>query len=88
MYTTYILYSPDYEKIYIGFTSDIEKRILSHNELSKKGWTQRYRPWELVYTEEFTDKSTAMRREKSLKTAQGRKFAWTKVAEYQENKNK
>ena len=82
MFSTYILYSPNYDKIYIGFTSDIEQRLLSHNKFSKKGWTVKFRPWVLVYSEEFQDKPAAMKREKQLKSAKGRIFAWEKVAGY------
>ena len=82
MFTTYILYSPGYDKIYIGFTSDIEQRLLSHNEFSKKGWTIKFRPWVLIYFEEFADKASAMKREKQLKTVQGREFAWLKVKKH------
>jgi len=28
MFTVYVLYSPTFNKIYIGFTSDLEARIL------------------------------------------------------------
>ncbi|MEX2479157.1 MAG: GIY-YIG nuclease family protein [Gracilimonas sp.] len=44
MPTVYALYSPTYEKIYIGYTSNLEQRLLSHNKLGKKGWTVKYRP--------------------------------------------
>ncbi|MEX0723823.1 MAG: GIY-YIG nuclease family protein [Gracilimonas sp.] len=44
MLTVYALYSPTYEKIYIGYTSNLEQRLLSHNKLGKKGWTVKYRP--------------------------------------------
>ena len=74
MYTTYVLYSEKYDKIYIGFTSDLERRLLSHNELATKGWTVRYRPWRLLYTEEYEEKSDAMRRERELKSYRGRLF--------------
>ena len=84
MFNTYILYSVNYDKIYIGFTSDIEQRLLSHNEFSKKGWTIKFRPWVLVYSEEFEEKSAAMKREQQLKSAKGRLFAWEKVAEFLE----
>ncbi len=53
MFYVYALYSPDHEKIYIGYTSNVEQRLLSHNELGTKGWTVNYRPWELVYGEEI-----------------------------------
>jgi putative endonuclease len=77
MFTVYVLYSKDFNKIYIGFTSDLEQRLLSHNELGKKGWTIKFRPWQLIYTEEFQLKSYAMKRERELKTATGRNFIWS-----------
>ena len=50
--------------------------MLSHNKLGKKGWTIKYRPWEVVYSQEFTTKAEAMKREKELKSAKGRAFIW------------
>ncbi len=74
MYTTYVLYSEKYDKIYIGFTSNLQQRLLSHNELATKGWTVKFRPWRLLYFEEYEDKSEAMKRERQLKSYQGRLF--------------
>ena len=74
MYTVYVLYSKQHDKLYIGFTSNLEARLKSHNELGKKGFTVRYRPWKLIHTETFGNKTDAMRREKQLKSGQGR--AW------------
>ncbi|MDZ7797126.1 MAG: GIY-YIG nuclease family protein [Candidatus Marinimicrobia bacterium] len=65
IFTVYVLYSKKYDKIYIGYTSDLIKRFYSHNELGIKGYTVKYRPWEVIYTEVFTDKKDAMQREKS-----------------------
>ncbi len=79
MFTVYALYSKSYDKIYIGFTSDIEQRLLSHNELGKKGWTIKFRPWQLIHTEVFQLKLDAMKREKQLKTATGRNFIWSLI---------
>ncbi len=79
MFTVYVLYSKSYDKIYIGFTSNLEQRLLSHNELGKKGWTIKFRPWQLIHTEEFQLKSDAMKREKQLKTATGRNFIWSLI---------
>ena len=78
-YTVYGIYAPKYEKIYIGYTSDLAGRMLSHNELGHKGWTKNYRPWKLVHTEMFATKREAMKREKQLKTAKGRRFIWQQV---------
>ena len=77
MFTAYVLYSPKYSQVYIGYTSDLENRFLSHNELATKGHTIKYRPWVIAYTEEFDTKSAAMKREAQLKTANGRAFLWS-----------
>jgi putative endonuclease len=74
MFTTYVLYSEKYDKIYIGYTSNLQQRLISHNELATKGWTIKFRPWKIIYKEEFETKSEAMKREKQLKSYQGRTF--------------
>ena len=76
MYSVYVLYSVKYNKIYIGYTSDLKNRFLSHNELAAKGYTLRYRPWIIAHTEEFVTKTEAFKREYYLKSAEGRKFVW------------
>lgn len=74
MYITYVLFSEKFDKIYIGMTSNLEQRFLSHNELSNKGWTKNFRPWKIVHTEEFVLKSDAVKREKQLKSYKGREY--------------
>ncbi|WPU98604.1 GIY-YIG nuclease family protein [Mucilaginibacter sp. cycad4] len=73
-FTVYVLYSSAFNQIYIGYTSDLDNRFLSHNELATKGHTIKYRPWVIAYTEEFTTKSDALIREKQLKSSNGRQF--------------
>ena len=77
MLTVYVLYSKSYDKIYIGFTSNLEQRLLSHNDLGKKGWTIKFRPWQLIHIEVFQFKQDAMKREKQPKTATGRNSIWS-----------
>ena len=72
-YYTCVLYSKKYDNIYIGYTNNLERRLYFHNK-GIKGWTAKYIPWELVYLEEFDSKSDATKREKELKSYQGRKF--------------
>lgn len=79
MFTVYALYSKKYNKIYIGYTSDLEDRFLSHNELSTKSYTVKFRPWEIIHTEEFPTKSDAMKRELQLKSAKGKEFIWNLI---------
>lgn len=73
-FTVYILYSAKHDKIYVGFTSNMEQRLLSHNELGKKGFTLKCRPWRVIYTEKYATKSEAMKREKQLKGGHGRQW--------------
>jgi putative endonuclease len=74
MFTVYVLYSEKHDKIYIGYTSNLEDRFKSHNELGTKGWTIKYRPWKIIHTEEFKTKKDAAMREKQLKSGQGRQW--------------
>ncbi len=80
MFTVYVLYSEKFNKIYIGYTSNLDQRLLAHNELETKGYTLRFRPWNLVYSEIFSAKSSAMKRERELKSAKGREFIWKLVS--------
>ena len=75
----YALYSEKYDKIYVGFTSNLEGRLASHNTLATKGWTIKFRPWSLIYSEQYGMKADAMRRERELKSAQGREFIRTLI---------
>jgi len=52
-FTVYTLHSPQYDKIYIGYTSELRERMISHNQKSTKGRTIRNRPRKPVFTEEF-----------------------------------
>ena len=46
----------------------------SHNKLGTKGWTIKFRPWKIVYTEEFENKKDALAKEKWFKSGAGREF--------------
>ena len=81
MFTVYVLYSTAFNKIYIGYTSDLNNRLLSHNELATKGHTLKYRPWVIAHTEEYVTKTEAIKRENHLKSTQGRILAWKIIHE-------
>jgi putative endonuclease len=70
-YVVYILKSQKNESSYVGMTSNLISRFLSHNKLSKKGFTVKHRPWSVVYIEFFSDKSEALKREKYFKSGSG-----------------
>jgi len=73
MFYVYVLYSDLHEKHYTGYTSDLEMRIRSHNELGS-GWTKKYRPWRVIYTKEFETMTYAMKYESWIKSGVGREF--------------
>ncbi len=79
MFVTYVLYSATHNKIYIGYTSDLIDRFHSHNQLGTKGYTIKFRPWEVVYVEFFDTKQAAMKREKELKSSRGRDFIRNRI---------
>ncbi len=70
MYTVYILHSKKHGRYYIGVTSNLKERLKRHN----RGWskaTKPFAPWKIIYTEEYTDKHEAYKREYYLKSPSG-----------------
>ena len=61
MFTVYVLYSSKHDQIYLGYSSDLENRLLSHNKLATTGHTIKYRPWVIAYTEEYPSKAEAIK---------------------------
>jgi putative endonuclease len=74
MYYVYVLYSSDYAKIYIGYSINPEVRLKAHNGNRNKGWTAKYKPWIIIYSETLSTKREALLREKQLKSFRGREF--------------
>ena len=73
MYTVYILYSDKTGQYYIGYTNDIERRLGEHNR--KKGkFTDRGIPWVLKYTENYTTKDEAQKREAYIKSRKSKQY--------------
>lgn len=66
------------DKIYIGYTSNLENRLERHNGVfknKKTSYTSKNKgKWSLVFAEEYEVKKDALKREKQLKGYQGRKF--------------
>lgn len=67
MYFVYILKCND-GTLYTGITTDLERRIEEHNN-SKVGakYTKARRPVKLIFSKDFTDRSTAMIEEARIK---------------------
>ena len=73
MFYVYVLRSEKDGNFYVGFTSDLKKRIEEHNQGLTKS-TKYRRPLELIYYEASRHRIDAMRREKYLKTTYGRRY--------------
>ncbi len=66
MNVTYIVRCSD-GTLYTGWTNDIDKRLLAHNQGLGAKYTRGRRPVELVYLERFQTKQEAMKREAAIK---------------------
>jgi len=71
MYYVYFLYLEN-KKIYKGFTADIKRRIAEH-KIGKVASTKNKNPI-LIHYEAYLVKTDAERREKFLKTTEGRRL--------------
>jgi putative endonuclease len=64
----YILTNKNHTVLYIGVTSNLEQRVYQHKtKFHPKSFTARYNIDRLIYFEEFSDATTAIKREKQLK---------------------
>ena len=74
MYYVYLIKSIQFPEIlYVGYTIDIEQRIMVHNS-GGSFYTAKYRPWQLVLYLAFIEEGAAKEFEKYLKTQSGRAF--------------
>jgi len=64
-YSLYILRFRD-NRLYVGISSDPEKRLICHRQSRDAKFTKYCRNPELIHTEKFSDLNTAMRREKQI----------------------
>jgi len=82
MFYVYVLQCAD-GTFYVGFTTNIEKRVSAHNHLkSAAHYTKIRRPVKLLYSEQFKTKSEALRREHAIKKmTREKKIALTTITE-------
>ncbi len=76
MFYVYAIYNKDHDKIYIGETEDIGKRLeLHNNKFFRSSYTARYSGWwQLIHKESFETRSESRNREKQLKSYRGREY--------------
>ena len=71
MYYVYILKSLKTSKLYIGHSDNVDRRIEEHNTSRGGKYTRQNGPWNLVYSETYPDRSSAVKRERYLKSTKG-----------------
>jgi len=74
MYFVYIIRSLHFpDKIYVGKTGDLQKRLANHN-CGTTPHTAKYKPWEIISYFAFKKEERAVQFEVYLKSHSGRAF--------------
>ena len=68
MWFVYLIKHSPSNDIYVGFTSDLEKRLLFHNSGENRSTKKLSGTWRYVYYEAFLSELDAREREKRLKS--------------------
>lgn len=87
MYYVYIIESQKDHGWYIGYSSDLRRRIQEHNQ-HKNISTSSRGPFKLIYYEAYLNKMDALGREKFLKSGAGRTFLKKQMRHYLEENKK
>ena len=73
MYFVYAIKSDNRNYIYVGLTNNLERRLAEHNGGLNKT-TKPYRPFRLIYSEQFETRIEAREKEKFFKGGSGKEF--------------
>jgi putative endonuclease len=66
-FAIYILCNKRNGTLYVGFTNNLQRRMLEHKTAVVESFTKRYGLTQLVYVESYKYVNDALRREKQLK---------------------
>jgi len=80
-YYVYVLKSLHKDFLYVGFTTDLQKRFREHNN-GLVFSTKLKKPHKIIHYEAFLNKKDAFMREKWLKTGWGRNQTRTMLTNY------
>jgi putative endonuclease len=75
-YYVYILQSELDGTYYVGSTGDLDIRVARHNQAGSR-YTKSKRPWKMIHSEEFGNKSDALIRERQIKKRKSREYIAT-----------
>ncbi len=84
-YFVYILLSKKDNKLYVGCTKNLEKRLMRHNNGFVEA-TKNRRPLELIHSEKYFLKSESFDRERFLKSLWSAKFKKKLLEKHKQNR--
>lgn len=79
MYYAYVIQSEVDGSLYKGHREDLKQRLQQHNNGKTKSIKHKT-PYKLIYSEEFSERIDAIKKEKYFKTAAGRRYINLKLA--------
>ncbi|HVT01553.1 MAG TPA: GIY-YIG nuclease family protein [Patescibacteria group bacterium] len=77
----YVIRSINKDFIYVGFTHNLKKRFIEHNNKEEIS-TKHYAPFELIFYEAYGNEKDAKRREEYFKTTKGKVTLRQMLREY------
>jgi putative endonuclease len=81
MFYVYVLHSDADCGLYIGFSTDLRRRLKEHQ--AGDAFATSYRgPWQLIYYEAYLEEEDALGRERYLKSGSGRRFLIKQLKHY------
>ena len=81
VFFTYVMISENDNKLYVGFTNNLERRVEEHHN-GVVASTANRRPLRLIYYEACLHEEDALKREKYFKTGFGRRFLKNRLESY------
>ena len=77
MFYVYAIHSKTSDRIYIGQSECVERRLDEHNA-GQVSSTKNDRPWALLRVQDFSTRNEARWFERQLKQSRGRRLRWLK----------
>ena len=77
----YVLRSESDSGFYIGYSTDLKRRLSEHTRGASLA-TKSRGPWKLIYYEAYLNQEDALGREKYLKSGSGRRFLRAQLRHY------
>jgi putative endonuclease len=81
VFYVYVLRSESDAGFYIGYSTDLKRRLSEHMQGASFA-TKSRGPWKLIYYEAYTEREDAEGRERFLKSGAGRRFLRTQLRHY------